>query len=89
MPVPETAVNLDGDLPFRQNDVGASRQAPVMEPEPETHGMQCLAQPDLGPRMLAVYPGHHPGPGLLVHDIGQGAATSLLGECYDSIRMHH
>lgn len=69
MPMPEAAMHLDGDLPFRQHDVGTSRQALLMKPEPEANCMQCLAQPDLGPRILATYPGHHPGAGLLVHYI--------------------
>lgn len=81
MPVPETAMNLDCNLKPWQNDVGASRKAPIMKPEPETHGMKCLAKPNFGRRVLATYPGHHPGSGLLVHDIGQSAATSLLGDC--------
>lgn len=70
MPVPETAMHLDGDLPFRQHDVGAPRQALVMKPEPKTHRMQGFTKPDLGPRVLSTYSGHHPGTGLLVHYIG-------------------
>ncbi len=67
--MPEAAMDLDGDPPFRQHDVRASRQALIMKPEPETVGMQCHAQPDLGPGVLTANPGHHLGAGLLVHYI--------------------
>lgn len=84
--MPEAAMDLDCGLPFRQHDVGTSRQAFVMKSEPETHGMQCLAQPDLGPSILATYPGHHPGAGLLVHHIDH-VLTALAARTWYVIRI--
>lgn len=50
----------DDRLVFRQNDVGLSRQLPVVEPEPVTGSVEKRAYDHLGLRILALDAAHVP-----------------------------
>lgn len=75
--MPETAMNEDYCMVFRQHDIRMSRQLPVMQPVPETVTVQILPDDHLRLRILAPYPGHHPAAGFLVDDIGHGGYPSI------------
>jgi hypothetical protein len=69
MTMPEAAMHEDDSAILRQNQVWSTVNICRMEPEAETARMQRLPQDKLGLRVLAPDPGHHPGAGLLIHDI--------------------
>ena len=81
VPVPKATMNLDDDLPFRQHNIRPPRKSPVMQAESEAFSMQHLAQLDLRLRILAADPGHHSGPGFLVHYIGH-VVTALASRTW-------
>ena len=67
--VPEAAVHEDHRVVLRQNEVRPPVDLAGMKPEAETTRMQGPPECQLGFRVLSPYSGHHPGTGLLVHDI--------------------
>ena len=64
-----TFVGDDGAI-LRQNEVRSAVDLLRMKPEAETARVQCPPESQLGLGVLSPDPRHHPGTGLLVHDIG-------------------
>jgi hypothetical protein len=68
--MPEAAVYEDHSAMLWKNKVRPSVNLAGMKPEAKTVRVQCLPENELGLRVLSPYSRHHPGSGLLVHDIG-------------------
>ena len=61
MPVPEAAVNLYDFFAGREDDIRATGELAILDPEPVAHAMQHRADEKLGLRVLAPDLGHVPG----------------------------
>ena len=68
--MPEAAVHEDHSAVLRKNKVRSTVNLAGMKPEAEPARVQCPPDSQLGPGVLSPDPRHHPGSGLLVHDIG-------------------
>lgn len=68
--VPEAAVHEDHGVVLRKDKVRSTVNLAGMKSEAETARVQCAPESQLGPGILSPDPRHHPGTGLLVHDIG-------------------
>ena len=68
--MPETAVHEHDGAVLRKDKVRPTVNLAGMKPEAETVRMQCPPESQLRFGILSPNPRHHPGPGLLVHDIG-------------------
>ncbi len=68
--VPEAAVYEDHGPVLRKEKVRSTVNLARMKPEAEPARVQCPPESQLGPGVLSPDPRHHPGTGLLVHDIG-------------------
>ncbi len=68
--VPEAAVHEDHGAVLRKDKVRSTVNLAGMKPEAETARVQCPPESQLGLGVLSPDPRHHPGTGLLVHDIG-------------------
>lgn len=68
--VPEAAVHEDHGTVLRKDKVRSTVNLAGMKPEAKTARVQCPPESQLGPGVLSPDPRHHPGTGLLVHDIG-------------------
>jgi hypothetical protein len=67
--VPEAAVHEDHGAVLRKDKVRSTVNLAGMKPEAETARVQCPPESQLGLGVLSPDPRHHPGTGLLVHDI--------------------
>ncbi len=67
----EAPMHEDGGAILRQNEVRSTVDRLRMKLEAETARVQCPPESQLGLGVLSPDPRHHPGAGLLVHDIGQ------------------
>jgi hypothetical protein len=54
----------------RKNKVRSTVNLAGLKPEAETARVQCPPESQLGLGVLSPDPRHHPGTGLLIHDIG-------------------
>ena len=70
MAMPEAAVYEDHGAVFRKYEVRPPVNLAGMKPEAKAARMQCPPERQFGLRVLSPYLRHHPGTGLLVHDIG-------------------
>jgi hypothetical protein len=61
MPMPETAMDEDRDLPGNDHDVGPPRQIATMEPKPNAEPMELTADDAFGRRVLPANGGHDAG----------------------------
>ena len=68
--MPKAAVHEDHGAVLRKDKVRPTVNLAGMKPEAETARVQCPPKSQLGLRVLAPYSRHHPGTGLLIHDIG-------------------
>ena len=68
--VPEAAVHEDHGAVLRKDKVRSTMNLAGMKPEAKTARVQCPPESQLGLGVLSPDPRHHPGTGLLVHDIG-------------------
>ena len=68
--MPEAAMYEDNSAVLRKNKVRSTVNLAGMKPEAETARVQCPPEGQLGLGVLSPDPRHHPGTGLLVHDIG-------------------
>lgn len=68
--MPEAAVHEDHGAVLRKDKVRSTVDLAGMKPEAKTARVQCPPESQLGPSVLSPDPRHHPGTGLLVHDIG-------------------
>jgi hypothetical protein len=68
--MPEAAMYEDNSAVLRKNKVRSTVNLAGMKPEAETARVQCPPESQLGLGVLSPYSRHHPGTGLLVHDIG-------------------
>ena len=68
--MPEAAVYEDHGAMLRKNEVRPPVNLSGMKPEAKAARVQCPPESQLGLRVLSPYSRHHPGTGLLVHDIG-------------------
>jgi hypothetical protein len=68
--VPEAAVHEYRSAVLRKNKVRSTVNLAGMKPKAETARMQCPPESQLGLGVLSPDPRHHPGTGLLIHDIG-------------------
>lgn len=71
MTVPEAAINKEGDAEAGQNQIRASRQFAVMQPETRTAGMEAAPDHDLGSGAGAPNSRHVPAARRWVMDISQ------------------
>src|SRR5262245_57454123 len=65
MPVPETSVNEDRRLQFRQHNVRPPWQCAHMKAKPVAHAVKCGADEHFGASILPPYSRHVPAPLLL------------------------
>lgn len=82
MAVPEAAMHEHYRSESRKNEIRLSLYLFSVKPVAESTGMQGAAQHQLGLRVLASDPGHHPGTGLRVYDIGHVPPGLQSGNCY-------
>lgn len=75
VPVPETAMYKDYRAPAREYNVGAAREASVIQPETETTRMQALPYGDLGARVSAPDACHHPAARRRINNIRPQSAA--------------
>ncbi|RKQ70573.1 hypothetical protein BCL74_2521 [Oceanibaculum indicum] len=70
MSVPEAAMHEDHGAVLWKDKVRSAVNLAEMKPEAETARVQCPPESQLRLGVLSPDPRHHPGTGLLVHDIG-------------------
>lgn len=70
VPVPEAPVHEDDDLVFRQHEIRLAEYSLGMEPIAKAQRMQGPPEGQFRLRILSADPGHHPGTGLAVDDVG-------------------
>lgn len=70
MAVPEAAMHEDDCVMLRKHEVGSPGDILRMQPVTEAARMKCPPKHQFGLRVLPLDPGHHPGAGLFVYDIG-------------------
>lgn len=68
--MPEAAVHEDHGAVLRKDKVRSTVNLAGMKPEAETARVQCAPESQLRLGILSPDPRHHPGTGLLIHDIG-------------------
>lgn len=71
MAMPETAMHEDHGVPSSEDQIGAAREPPVVQPVAEAARMQALADQKLRFRVLAPDAGHHPAARFRIDDIRQ------------------
>jgi len=69
MAVPEAAMNKDGRVILRENEVRSPLKVFCMQPIAEAASVHRPTERQFGLGVLPSDSGHHPGPGLLVYDI--------------------
>lgn len=80
MTMPETAVNEDRELVFRENDIGAPRQIAPMQPETAPGGMKRTAHEKFGLGIASLHAPHilaAPRRVEMVHDLKYPASGAL------------
>jgi hypothetical protein len=70
MAMPEAAVYKHHSAVLRKDKVRSAVNIAGMKPETKTARVQCPPESQLGLGVFSPDPRHHPGTGLLVHDIG-------------------
>lgn len=70
VPVPEAPVHENDGLAFRQHEIRLARYALGMEPIAKAQRVQGSPERQFRLRILSADPGHHPGTGLAVDDVG-------------------
>ena len=70
MPMPEAPVHEDDGPVFRQHKIRLARYALGMEAISEAQRVQGTPEGQFRLRILSADPGHHPGTGLAVDDVG-------------------
>lgn len=74
MTMPEAAMHEDHRAMPGHDDVRATRKSSIVQPEPQSSGVQCLPQRDLRFRVLPADAGHHARTGCLVDDVSHDLA---------------
>lgn len=75
MPMPEAAVDKNGDMMTRQDDIGTPRQVADVQSKPEPGTMQSPPKQHLRLRVRRPDSGHHPGPGRSINYVHHGIKT--------------
>jgi DNA (cytosine-5)-methyltransferase 1 len=70
MAMPEAAVHEDDCVKLGKHEVWPSRNPAGMKPETKAARVQGAPESEFRLRVLPPYSRHHPGPGLLINDIG-------------------
>lgn len=81
MAMPETAVDEDHGLVFREYHIWLSGKIPGIDPEPETATVQKAANQYLRSGIFAANAGHHAAACFRINDIGHESGEEVAGAC--------